>query len=164
MCNKPAFSIIDAASQEVLLVSELTLANTAQTENNGATLVSIKIPDPRTQTADSKSSKTLPVDQKQNILTHRTRTEPESLTCCHPSGATSISPPPPEKKRTKLSTHLLKSEAVRSSPGLFTWMPPSRGKKKKTESELLYFIDRPTRTELAADEPLAEGRNNPYLV
>lgn len=132
MCNKPAFSIIDAASQEVLLVSELTLANTAQTENNGATLVSIKTPDPRTRTADSKSSKTLPVDQKQNILTHRTRTEPESLTCCHPMrGNQHLPPSPGKKKRTKLSTHLLKSEAVRSSPGLFTWMPPSRGKKKK---------------------------------
>lgn len=42
MCNKPAFFIIDAASQEVLLVSGLTLANTAQTENNGATLAPIK--------------------------------------------------------------------------------------------------------------------------
>lgn len=42
MCNKPAFFIIDAASQEVLLVSGLTLANTAQIENNGATLAPIK--------------------------------------------------------------------------------------------------------------------------
>lgn len=104
MCNKPAFSIIDAASQEVLLVSELTLANTAQTENNGATLVPIKTPDPRTQTADSKSSKTLTVDQKQNILTHRTRTEPESLTCCHPMRGNQHLPPRRKKKNKTFNT------------------------------------------------------------
>lgn len=49
MCNKPAFFIIDAASQEVLLVSELTLATAAQTENNGVTLVAMKTPDHNTK-------------------------------------------------------------------------------------------------------------------
>lgn len=44
-------------------------------------------------------------------------------------------------------------------------LPRKKEVKKNTESELLYFIDRPTRTELAAAaEPLAEGRNNPYLA
>lgn len=98
MCNKPAFFIIDAASQEVLLVSELTLANTAQTENKGATLVSIKTPDLPTKPADSDSSKSPPVDQKHHILTHRTRTEPESLTCCHPMRGNQHLPPRPGKK------------------------------------------------------------------
>lgn len=109
MCNKPAFFIIDAASQEALLVSGLTLANTAQTENNGATLVSIKTPDLPTQTADSGGSKTSTVDQKHHVLTHRTRTEPESLTCCHPTrGNQHLPPEEKKKKRTKLSTHLSK--------------------------------------------------------
>lgn len=168
MCNKPAFFIIDAASQEVLLVSELTLANTAQTENNGATLVPIKTPDPRTQTAESNSSKTLTDDQKHYILTHRTRTEPESLTCCHPMRGNQHLPTGKKKKKKKeqnfqhICLKVKQCEAHRDClPGC---PPPEEKKKKKTESELLYFIDRPTRTELAADEPLAEGRNNPYLV
>lgn len=129
MCNKPAFFIIDAASQEVLLVSELTLANAAQTENNGATLVPIKTPDPRTQTADSDSSKTLTVDPKHYILTHRTRTEPESLTCCHPMRGNQHLPS--EKKRTKLSTHLPKSEAVRAHRDCLPGCPPPEEEKKK---------------------------------
>lgn len=134
MCNKPAFSIIDAASQEVLLVSELTLANTAQTENNGATLVPIQTRDPRTRTADSKSSKTLPVDQKQNILTHRTRTEPESLTCCHPMRGNQhlLSPPPPEKKKEQNFQHIcLKVKQREAHRDCLPGCPPPEEKKKK---------------------------------
>lgn len=115
MCNKPAFFIIDAASQEVLLVSELTLANSAQTENNGATLVPNKTPDYRTQTAGSNSSKTLTVDQKHLILNPQDPNRARIADLLPPDAGQPASPPGKEKKTTtKLSTHLPKSEAVRS--------------------------------------------------
>lgn len=98
MCNKPAFFIIDAASQEVLLVSGLTLANTAQTENNGATLAPIKKkktpPDSRTQTAASNSRETLPVDQKHYILTHRDQNRARIVDLLPPDAGQPASPPP----------------------------------------------------------------------
>lgn len=129
MCNKPAFFIIDAASQEVLLVSELTLANAAQTENNGATLVPIKTPDPRTQTADSDSSKTLTVDPKHYILTHRTRTEPESLTCCHPMRGNQHLPS--EKKEQNFQHICLKVKQWELTGTVYLDAPLPRKKKKK---------------------------------
>lgn len=135
MCNKPAFFIIDAASQEVLLVSELTLANAAQTENNGATLVPIKTSDPRTQTADSDSSKTLTVDPKHYILTHRTRTEPESLTCCHPMRGNQHLPS--EKKEQNFQHICLKVKQWELTGTVYLDAPLPRKKKKTSRNSCI---------------------------